>query len=69
MNLMVARLQIPHHANFTTNFLKLFKEEDNSREILGKYRKDKEVHIKAKRRVLQSINYEFSVAGCVFHQR
>ena len=59
MNLMVARPEVPHHENFTTAFL---KEEKNSRETLGKYWKDKEVSIKAKRRLLQSIGYQFPVA-------
>ena len=63
MNLMVAKLL---HTNVTTIFL---TEEDNSREVVGKYWKDTEVHIKVKRRVLQSIGYQFPVAGCVFHQR
>ena len=57
---MVAILQIPNHSNFTTPFL---MEEDNSREILGKYWKDKEINIKAKGRLLQSIAYQFPVAA------
>ena len=60
MNLMVARLQVLHNANFTTAFL---KEKNNSRETLGKYWKDKEVSIKAKRRLPQSIGYQFPVAA------
>ena len=45
MNLMVAKLQVPINTNFTTTFL---KDEDNSRETLGKYWRDKEISIKAK---------------------
>ena len=62
INLMVARLQTSNHSNFTTVFL---KEEDNSKEILGRYWKNKEKSIKAKRRLLQSIGYQIPVAGRV----
>jgi len=53
-HLMAARLQIPEHDNFIAKFL---KREGNCRSDLGDHWKDKRVRIRAKCRLLQSINF------------
>jgi len=55
----VAGLQLPLHDNFTSNFL---NRENNSRDLLGKHWLDKAVPDRAKRRLLQSIGYQFPCA-------
>jgi len=58
-HLMAARLQIHEHDNLTAKFL---KREGNSRSVLGDHWKDKRVSIRAKRRLLQSIRFQFPCA-------
>jgi len=55
----VAELQLPLHKNFTSNFL---NREDNSKDLLGKHWQDKIFTDRAKRRLLQSIGYQFPCA-------
>jgi len=59
-HLMAARLQIPEHDNHTARFL---KREGNSRAVLGEHWKDKRVSVKSKRRLLQSISFQFPCAA------
>ena len=58
-HLMVATLQIHEHDNLTAKFL---KRDGNSRSVLGDHWKDKRVSIRAKRRLLQSIRFQFPCA-------
>jgi len=51
----VARQQLKTTANFLIR-------EDNSRDLLGKFHKDRSVWIRARRRVLQCLSYQFSCA-------
>jgi hypothetical protein len=57
---VTARLQIPRHDNLTAKFL---KREGNCRAGLGDRWKDKRVSFKAKRRLLQSISFQFPCAA------
>jgi len=59
-HLMAARLQIHEHNNLTAKFL---KREGNSRSVLGDHWKDIRVSIRAKRRLVQSISFEFPCAA------
>jgi len=59
-HLSADRLQIHEHDNLTTKFL---KREGNSRSVLGDHWKDKRVSIRAKRRLLQSISFQFPCAA------
>jgi len=59
VRLKVAELQLPLHKNFTSEFL---NQEDNSRDLLGKHWQDKTVSDRSKRRLLQSIGYQFPCA-------
>jgi len=55
-HLMAARLQIPDHDNLTAQCL---KRKGNCRLGLGDYRKNKQVSVNNKRRLLQSISFKF----------
>jgi len=57
---MAARLQIHEHENPTAKFL---KREGNCRLVLGDTWKDKQVSFRAKRRLLQSISFQFQCAA------
>jgi len=54
VHLKVSELQLPHDKNYTSDFL---KQEDNSRDLLGKHWQDKSVADRSKRRLLQSISH------------
>jgi len=56
VHLQVAELQLPFHKNFTCEFL---NREDNSRDLLGEHWQDKTVLDRSKKRLLQSIDYQF----------
>ena len=58
--LITVRLQIHEHDNLTAEFL---KREGNSRLVLGDHWNDKRASIRAKRRLLQSISFEFPCAA------
>jgi len=60
VHLMAAQLQIHEHDNFTAKFL---EREGNSRSVLRDYWKDKRVSIRAQRRLLQSISFQFPCAA------
>ena len=53
------RNQAPLHKNFTSEF---FNREDNRRDLLGKHWQDKTVSHRSKKRLLQSIGYQFPCA-------
>ena len=55
----VAELQLPLHDNFTSEFL---NRDDNSRDLLGNYWKDKAIPDRSKRRLMQSISHQFPCA-------
>jgi len=55
----VARQQLKTKMELTANFL---IREDNSRDLLGKFHKDRSVKIRARRRVLQCLSYQFLCA-------
>jgi len=59
-HLMSARLQLHEHGNLTAKFL---KREGNCRSVLGHHWKDKRVTFRAKRRLLQSISFQFPCAA------
>jgi len=59
VHLKVAELQLPLHKTFTSKFL---NREDNSKNLLGKHWQDKNVSDRSKRRLLQSIGYQFPCA-------
>jgi len=59
-NLMAARLQLHEHDNLTAKFL---KRSNNCRSVLEVHWKDKRVSIRAKRRLLQSISFQFQCAA------
>jgi len=59
VHLKVAKLKLPLHKNFTSEFL---NREDNSRDLLGKHWQDKIVPDRSKWRLLQSIGYRFPCA-------
>ena len=55
INLQVSQQQLKTTANFLTR-------EDSSRDLLGKFHKDRSVWIRARRRVLQCFSYQFPCA-------
>jgi len=57
--LKVTELQLPLHKTFTSKFL---NREDSSKNLLGKHWQDKNVSDRSKRRLLQSIGYQFPCA-------
>jgi len=59
IDLQVARKQHKSHTGSTANFL---TREDNSRDLRGEFHKDRSVWIRARRRVLQCIAYQFPCA-------
>ena len=59
VHLKVAELKLPLHKNFTSAFL---NREDYIRDLLGKHWQDKTVPDRSKRRLLQSIGYQFPCA-------
>ena len=59
INLQVSQQQLKMHTGSTANFL---MREDSSRDLLGKFHKDKSVWIRARRRVLQCLSYQFPCA-------
>ena len=58
-NLKVSQQQLKIHTGSTANFL---TREDSSRDLLGKFHKDRSVWIRARRRVLQCLSYQFPCA-------
>jgi len=56
IDLQVARKQLQTQTGSTANFL---TREDNSKDLLGKFHKDKSVWIRARHRVHQCISYQF----------
>ena len=59
IHLKMAELQLPLHKNFLFEFL---NREDNSRDLLLKHWQDKIILDRSKRRLLQSIGYQFPCA-------
>jgi len=59
IDLQVVRKQLRTHTGSTANFL---TREDNSKDLLGKFHRDKSVWIHAKRTVLQCTSYQFPCA-------
>jgi len=56
IHLQVSRQQLQIHTGSTADFL---TREDNSRDLLGIFHKDRSVWIRARRRVLQCLSYQF----------
>jgi len=59
IDFQVSRQQLKTHMGSTANFL---TREDNSRDLLGKFHKDRSVWIRVRRRVLQCLSYQFPCA-------
>jgi len=59
IDLQVSQQKLKIHTGSTANFL---TREDNSRDLLGKFHKDRSVWIRARRRVLQCLSYQFPCA-------
>jgi len=59
IDFQVARQQLMTQTGSTTNLL---IREDNSRDLLGTNHKDRSVWIRARRRVLQCLSYQFPCA-------
>jgi len=59
IDIQVAEREIAKHTGKTANFL---KREDCSRDLLGKFHKNKAVWIRARRRVLQCVSFQFPCA-------
>jgi len=59
IDLQVSQQQLKIHSGSTANFL---TREDSVRDLLGKFHKDRSVWIRARRRVLQCLSYQFSCA-------
>jgi len=59
INLQVSQQQLKTHTGSTANFL---TREDSSRDLLGKFHKDRSVWIRARRKVLQCLSYQFPYA-------
>jgi len=59
IDLQVARKQLKIQTGSTANFETM---EDSSRDLLGKFHMDKIVWIRARRRVLQRLSYQFPCA-------
>jgi len=56
IDLQVSQQQLKIHSGSTANFL---TREDSSRDLLGKFNQDTSVWIRARRRVLQCLSYQF----------
>jgi len=59
IDLQVSQQQLNIHTGSTANFL---TREDSSRDLLGKFHKDKSVWTRARQKVLQCLSYQFSCA-------
>jgi len=59
IDFQVSQRQLKIHSGSTANFL---TREDSSRDLLGKFHKDSSVWIRARRRVLQCLSYQFPCA-------
>ena len=59
IDFQVSRQQLKIHTGSRANFL---TREDNSKDLLGKFHKDRRVWIRARRRVLQCLSYQFPCA-------
>jgi len=59
IDLQVLQQQLKIHTGSTANFL---TREDNSRDLLGKFHKDRNAWIRARRSVLQCLSYQFPCA-------
>jgi len=59
IDLQLSLQQLKIHTGSTANFL---IREDNSRDLLGKFHKDRSVWIRARRRVLRCLSYQFPCA-------
>jgi len=59
IDFQVSLQQLKIHTGSTANFL---IRDDNSRDLLGKFHKDRSVWIWARRRVLQCLSYQFPCA-------
>jgi len=59
IDLQVSQQQLKIHTGSPANFL---TREDGSRDLLGKFHKDRSVWIRARRRVLQCLSYQFPCA-------
>jgi len=59
IDLQVSQQQLKTHSGLTAKFL---TREDSSRDLLGKFHKDRSVWIRARRRVLQCLSYQFPCA-------
>jgi len=59
IDFQVSQQQLKIHKGSTANFL---TREDSSRDLLGKFHKDRSVWIQARRRVLQCLSYQFPCA-------
>jgi len=59
INIQVSRQQLKIHMGSTANFL---TREDNSRDLLGIFHKERSVWIRARQRVLQCVSYQFPCA-------
>jgi len=59
IDFQVSRQQLKIHTGSRANFL---TREDNSRDLLGKFHKDRSVWIRARLRVLQCLSYQISCA-------
>jgi len=59
IDFQVSRQQLKNDTGSTANFL---TREDNSRDLLGKFHKDRSVWIRARLRVLQCLSYQFPCA-------
>ena len=59
IDLQVSQQQLKIHTGSTANFL---TREDNSRDLLGKFQKNRSVWIRARQRVLQCLSYQFPCA-------
>ena len=58
INLQVSQQQLKIHTGSTAFLMR----EDSSRDLLGKFHKDRSVWIRARRRVLQCLSYQFPCA-------
>jgi len=56
IDLQVSQQHFKIHTGSTANFL---TREDSSRDLLGKFHKDRSVRIRARQRVLQCLSYQF----------
>jgi len=59
IDLQVSQQQLKIHTGSTAYFL---TREDNSRDLLGKFHKDRSVWIRARQRVLQCLSYQLPCA-------